>query len=120
MKRKKLPSRQRCWQVHRWLQRTYPVKGGTRIRVARKMPSEFRNCDGVIVFDVSPPLIWINGLRSRSTMIYALLHEYAHALLHDRHRDWKSIEHSDSFYRIYGVLERHWVEGGGEGESLDF
>lgn len=112
-------SRERCLQIHRWLKGRYPVEGGTRIRVVKKMPSEFRGCDAVIVFDVPPPLIWINGARSRSTMIYALLHEYAHALLHDRHRDWKSIEHSDAFYRIYGVLERHWVDEGGQGESLD-
>ncbi len=83
------------------------------------MPSEFKNCDGVIVFDIPPPLIWINGSRSRSTMIYALIHEYAHALLSDSHRTWKSIEHSVAFYRIYGVIERRWVEEGGETESLD-
>jgi len=115
----RLGSRERCLQIHRWLKGRYPVEGGTRIRVVKKMPSEFRGCDAVIVFDVPPPLIWINGARSRSTMIYALLHEYAHALLHDRHRDWKSIEHSDAFYRIYGVLERRWVDEGGQGESLD-
>jgi hypothetical protein len=111
---KKLTARDRCHQIHRWLKIEYPTKKGTRLRVVKRMPKELgHKCDGVIVFDVSPPLIWVNGNGSRSSMIYTVLHEYAHALLADRHpRDWKAIEHSDPFYRILGMLERRFFSGG--------
>lgn len=118
---KRLDSRDRCHQIHRWLKLEFPTSLGTRLRVVKKMPMEFGNmCDGAIVFDSPPPMIYINGQASRSTMIYTVLHEYAHALLADRHpEDFRALEHSDPFYRILGMLERKFVDDGGEKESMN-
>ena len=119
-------NRDRCHQVHRWLRSEYPTKKGTRLRVVARMPAEHggNESDGVIVFEPAslPPLIYINASRSRSTMVYAVLHEYAHGLLVDRHpRDWDAVRHSDPFYRLLGILERRFFEANptGERESRD-
>jgi len=110
---REVSSRDRCHQVHRWLQDKFRLPRGTRLRVVRRMPKEHGDkCDGVIIFDKSPALIWVNANRSRSTMIYTVLHEYAHAILEDRHRDWKSLEHSDPWYRVLGIVERRYFDGG--------
>jgi Zn-dependent peptidase ImmA (M78 family) len=85
------------------------------------MPKGDGDCDGTATFGgANGPIIRLNDARSRSTLIYALLHEYSHVLLVDRHpRDWGAIEHTDAFYRQLGVLERRWFDGG-EVESTDF
>ena len=106
--------RDRLHQIHRWLQYTHPTKRTTRLRICKKMPKGFKDCDGAVWFeDPKSPIIRINAKISRSACISTLIHEYAHVIVYERcPRDWKSLDHSDKFYRCLGVLERSWDEDG--------
>jgi len=125
MPRRKLPTRARLHQILRWIHWEFQPKKHIRLRVCEQMPKGFNDCDGAVWFDGPTPLIRIPANRSRSTAIYALLHEVAHCLLVERNpTGWKGgdhegCEHGDKFYRILGTLERAFHEGG-EGASMDF
>jgi Zn-dependent peptidase ImmA (M78 family) len=80
---RKIPTKQRLHQIHRYLCQRYKIK--VRLRV-EKLPKKW-NCLGIISYENPdlPPLIRIDKNLSRSESISTLLHEFAHAISHKRH-----------------------------------
>ncbi len=122
---KRLPTRARLHQILCWIHHEVQPKKRIRLRVVKKMPRGFQDAEGAVWFDGPGPLIRIPARLTRSTAIYALLHEVAHCLLGERNpTGWKGGDHEgtahgDKFYRILGTLERAFHDGG-EGASMDF
>ena len=82
------------------------------------MPKGYGDCHAAVWLSKSP-LIRIDGKQTRSTMIFSLLHEWAHVIVYERDPGYQGEDHSDAFYRALGVIERSWLNGC-ETESLLF
>jgi Zn-dependent peptidase ImmA (M78 family) len=109
----RLKKRDRVHQVFRWLKDRHPVEGEVRLRIESVMPKSMKDCEGAVWLSEAP-LIRINGKQTRSACIYCLLHEYAHVIVYERDTEYPGDDHSDSFYRALGVVERSWLNGGEE------
>ena len=107
----KLKKRDRVHQVLRWLKHKHPTQGNVRLRLESVMPKGYRDCHGVASLSDSS-LIQVSRKLTRSAAIYCLLHEYAHVIIYERDPEYTGEDHSDSFYRSLGVLERSWLNGG--------
>jgi len=82
------------------------------------MPKGYHDCLAAVWLDDSP-LVRLNASQTRSSLIYGLLHEWAHIVVYERDPDYEGEDHSDAFYRALGVIERSWLQGG-EQDSTEF
>ena len=118
---RKIPTKQRLHQIHRYLCQRYKIK--VRLRV-EKLPKKW-NCLGIISYENPdlPPLIRIDKNLSRSESISTLLHEFAHAISHKRHgcawnRDYDG--HDEEFAIVQNELENLFFYEDGDMESLEY
>jgi hypothetical protein len=114
----RLKKRDRIHQVFRWLKHRHPTEGDVRLRLESVMPKGYRDCHGIASLSDSS-LIQVSRKLTRSAAIYCLFHEYAHVIIYERDPEYTGGDHSDSFYRALGVVERSWLDGG-EKDSIKF
>jgi hypothetical protein len=122
---KRLPTRERLHQIHRWACDTWDTPA--RLRVEKRLPKEYKGCLGCVEFPDEvpkglPPLIRVlKTNRSQSAETY--LHEFAHIV--DCHRNGfaegrKHEGHDAAFRNVAHEVLVRFVYEGGEAESQDF
>ena len=117
---KRLKKLQRVRQIYNWLRDQYPTPYPTKLLLNRFTP-KLEKLQGLCYLDGKQLILLVNPKMPLYSMVDALFHEYAHAMVWQRPRvENARPEHCPEWGIAYASLESGFHESRGDRDSRDY